>query len=202
MISRKPQVLINFLLYFFFAGSGGGVVRVEADGTGNFCGGSIICGKTMMGLSTLIVGTNNYKELMEKAKLGNMLKVNTTSKQLMRTDDSSTYGSFNMTLPIFIFGQVADSGDGSKFEKNDLAAALVHMVGMDMAMNLISCSMNMKINTIYTGGNTLRDELLRTHIDTTTMFLGQGGVSVRHLKGGHYGVLGALTRPFDVKKSE
>lgn len=185
-IGHFPCIFVNL-------GSSVGISCVKADGTCRFLSGSMMGGKTLLGLGKAIAGTNNYGELMELASKGNVGNVDTTIEELIEEDPDSPYGSYPKDFPTFHFGKMADCNDSlENYGRADRAAAVVRMFAASLISVISSDSMRSHVTNVIFGGNVIHGEPMRKAMTQMSNSLTNNAICLQFLKCGHTGAIGAM----------
>lgn len=72
-------------------------------------GGLWFAGRSFLGLAKLLLGTDDYDEILELASRGKRNAVDTEVQDVLANDPNSPYGQFPPNLPIFSFGKGVDN---------------------------------------------------------------------------------------------
>lgn len=198
----EPVVGQKFPCMMLFMGSGGGILRIEENGMSDMVGGLWFAGRSFLGLAKLLLGTDDYDEILELASRGKRNNVDTEVKDVLANDPNSPYGQFPPNLPIFSFGKVVDTNKTlSDLSREDVANSLVFSFAYNAFTNLALAAQTSKVSKLYMGGNFFRHELIRSEIiKSVRLFMGDA-LAVKFVKTGHTGAIGAMiSKPEDELK--
>ncbi len=129
------------------AGSGTACIHAHK---GNFlhCSGTGVGGGTVLGLSKLLLGTDNPEEIALLASKGNESKVDLILEDVV----SGPIGQLPPDTTAVNFGKVTKVKD--KLTKEDIAAGIVNLVGQTAARIATSVAMMFKADQIVVVGRT------------------------------------------------
>ncbi len=176
---EDPYLLVSL-------GTGCSAMRVGSEGASRV-GGTALGGGTILGLGAALVGTSNFSELTALAARGDRRKID-----LLVGDIA---GGANIPLPRDLnaasFAKLARADAPEKPEPQDLAHAIMGMVGENVGIVCSALAKIAGVTRVVYGGSTLRDneplaEMLRR------MALASGLEPVILPDGEFTGALGAL----------
>jgi len=176
-----------------FLGSAFTFAQINADdkvlfGTTNWFGG-----KSFLGLARLMLGTKEYKEVMELAAKGDCKNVDTTTSEILKNDPNSPYGNFPKDLPVFSFGKAVDYDKNMKdFAKEDLAHALLNLIVKNLSTSVFQMCRRSGISRVYLSGNFAQAEIVRKTYYEIQVFFAAGTLDAKFLKTGHLAAIGAM----------
>uniref|UniRef100_A0A1I8GKH7 Glucokinase n=1 Tax=Macrostomum lignano TaxID=282301 RepID=A0A1I8GKH7_9PLAT len=175
---------------------------IEENGMSDMVGGVWFAGRSFLGLSKLLLGTDDYDEILELASKGKRNSVDTEVKDVIANDPNSPYGQFPPNLPIFSFGKVIDTDKKlSDLSREDLANSLVFSFAYNAFSQLALVAQTSKVSKLYMGGNFFRHELIRSEIVKTMRLFTGDAIAVNFVKTGHTGAIGAMiSKPEDELK--
>ncbi len=134
-VSGKNNVLAVSL------GSGTAFVSVKNNKI-KHVGGTAIGGKTLLGLSELLLGINNVNALFSLAKKGNLKKVDLTLKEIY----PKGIGLLDVNSTASHFGSLKNP------KKSDIALALINMVSQSIGSNAVFAAKSFNHSRIVFGG--------------------------------------------------
>ncbi|PAA59456.1 hypothetical protein BOX15_Mlig034563g2 [Macrostomum lignano] len=189
----------KFPCMMLFMGSGGGIMKIEENGMSDMVGGLWFAGRSFLGLSKLLLGTDDYDEILELASKGRRNNVDTEVKDVLANDPNSPYGQLPPNLPVFPFGKAVDTDKTlADLSREDLANSIVFSFAYNAFTNLALAAQTSKIPKLYMGGNFFRHELIRAEIlKIVRLFTGES-IALKFLITGHTGAIGAMiSKPED-----
>jgi len=176
-----------------FLGSEFTFAKVNADekvlfGTTNYFGG-----RSFLGIAELMLGTMDYKEIMELAAKGDCKNVDTTTSEVLKHDPNSPHGHFPKDLPVFSFGKAVDySKNKDEFAKQDLAHALLNLIVKNLSTSVVQLCRRSGISRVYLTGNFAQAEIVRKTYYEIVSFFSDGTLDVQFLKTAHFAAIGAM----------
>lgn len=198
----EPVAEQKFPCLMLFMGSGGGILRIEENGMADMIGGLWFAGRSFLGLAKMLLGTDDYDEILELASRGKRNFVDTEVKDVLANDPNSPYGRFPPNLPIFSFGKIIDTDKQlSDFSREDVANSLVFSFAYNAFSNLTLAARIAKVPKLYMGGNFFRHELIRSEIVKSVRLFAGDSFKVKFMMTGHTGAVGAMiSKPEDEQK--
>ena len=177
--SDDPYLLVSL-------GTGCSAMRIGPEGVVRV-GGTALGGGTMLGLGAALVGTRDFSEFTALAARGDRSKVD-----LLVGDIA---GGANIPLPRELnaasFAKLARADAPLTGERQDLAHAIVGMVGENVGIICSALAKNAGVGRVVYGGSTLRDnERLVEVLRWMALAAGLEPVILPH--GEFAGALGAL----------
>ena len=131
-------------------GTGTSVIRVEADAERRV-GGTALGGGTLLGLGGLLAGAGDFEALARLAERGDRSRVDLTI--------GDVYAGGALPLPAqataSAFGKLARTGDATPPRREDLAAALVGLVGENAGLLCTALAQSQGVDCIVFGGSAL-----------------------------------------------
>ncbi len=171
----SPYLLVS-------VGTGTSVMRVEGVEVARV-GGTALGGGIVLGLGALLLGCGEFEEIVALAARGDRRNVDLLVSEIYR-DFPGDFTASN-------FGKPALRG-GAKPEPADLAAAILGLVGENVALIAASLASAHAVKQIVFGGSTLRDNpLMRGVADQVTRMNGYEPIFLE--RGEYVGAVGALT---------
>lgn len=156
-------------------------IFLAGQGKSDRIGGSGIGGGTLIGLGSLLAGTDEFSELVGMAGAGSRQGVDLLVKDIYGGGDEPLNG--NMTAANF--------GKCSGAEKEDLAAALINMIAETIVLLASQAAIAGKVDTIVYAGSTLAGNAPLK--DALSAYTEAFGLDPVFLGNGEYcGALGAL----------
>ena len=118
--------------------------------------GTIMGGGTLIGLSKLLIGIDDYNEIINLAQKGNYHNIDLCNEDLY--GKISKKNSSQPEIPISSFGKVYNyvSDKKKSYEKEDIAVSLLNMICLHITQIASLVAKKYKINNIYYYGNFTR----------------------------------------------
>ena len=171
-------------------GSGVSFLKVTSPDKYERVGGTIMGGGTLIGFSKLIIGIDNYDEILELASKGNSENVDLTLNDIMRG------GGDNENSVIFSLGKIpeyAQSGKKDKLKKEDIALSLLNMICSEITQYAVLYAKNNNIDTIYFFGTFTKNDSIINHTLYKASMHWNKNIKVRfNYFGGYLGSIGCL----------
>ncbi|PAA48325.1 hypothetical protein BOX15_Mlig003467g1, partial [Macrostomum lignano] len=179
---------------FGFCGSGTVINKLNEDGTADMLGVHWFGGKSFLGLSHMLLGTNNYDEIMELAARGDRGNVDTQAKEMIDQDAKAEYRMLPGDFPMFPFGKSSEGAiPTGSFRREDVAAAVVGCIVSGLLTQVAAYCKLHRIRRVYLGGNFFRAkvarDILRDCAETVPTYR---PLRFHFMSNGHTGCLGAL----------
>lgn len=173
-------------------GTGTSVLMIDGDSTVRI-GGTALGGGTIMGLSAALLGTTDFAEICALAERGDRTEVDLVVRDIYQPGENPLPG--DLTASAFAKLASSKAGPRSKDPEN-LAAAIVGLVGENVALICGGLSYASQVQEIVFAGSTIRDnETLRNTLTTITTTMGRTPLFLPHAEFG--GALGAMMRSGD-----
>ena len=147
------------------AGSGTACIHAH-KGTFTHCSGTGVGGGTVLGLSKLLLGTNDPKEIASLAEKGNESQVDLILEDVV----SGPIGQLPPTTTAVNFGKVAKLD--TEYSKEDIAAGIVNLVGQTAARIATSVAMMFQANQIVVVGRAPSFNGLRNSLEEAASITG------------------------------
>ena len=147
------------------AGSGTACIHAH-KGTFTHCSGTGVGGGTVLGLSKLLLGTNDPKEIASLAEKGNESQVDLILEDVV----SGPIGQLPPTTTAVNFGKVASLD--TEYSKEDIAAGIVNLVGQTAARIATSVAMMFQANQIVVVGRAPSFNGLRNSLEEAASITG------------------------------
>ncbi len=168
-------------------GTGTSVMLVDGLSVSRI-GGTALGGGTVVGLGSLLTSISSFSRLAQLAREGRRQNVDLLVSDIYRSGEIPLAGD----LTASNFGKLLRSGSpGTKPEPEDLAHALMGLVGENIALVCAGLAANAQVSQIVFGGSTLRaNPALVDVLGGVTQALGRQPIFLE--QGEHVGALGAL----------
>ena len=147
------------------AGSGTACIHAH-KGTFTHCSGTGVGGGTVLGLSKLLLGTNDPKEIASLAEKGNESQVDLILEDVV----SGPIGQLPSSTTAVNFGKVAKLD--TEYSKEDIAAGIVNLVGQTAARIATSVAMMFQANQIVVVGRAPSFNGLRNSLEEAASITG------------------------------
>ena len=186
----EPYLLVS-------VGTGTSVLRVEA-GQAQRLGGTALGGGTLLGLGVALTGCASFRELCELAARGRRGNIDLLVSDIYPPGEIALPGETTAAcfgnLARWLAPQSREEGPRDRAEpsrREDLAAAVVGLVGENVALICSGLAASSGVSHVVYGGATLSDNpSLVAILLGVTAALGHRPTLLRD--GGHAGALGAL----------
>jgi type II pantothenate kinase len=126
---KFPHILANI-------GSGVSILKVLSKDKYERVGGTLMGGGTLIGLSKLIIGKDDFNEIMQLAKKGNNENVDIISNN-------------NIVSSLGKIHEYVQAGKKDEIKKEDIALSLLNMICFHIAQYTVLYAEKDKIDTIY-----------------------------------------------------
>ena len=148
-------------------------------------------GGTLMGFSKLILGVDNYDEILELANKGNNDNVDLTMKDLMGVKDNDNENSVISSLGKI--PEYAQSGKKDILKKEDIALSLMNMICAEITQYAILHAEKNNIDMIYYFGTfTKNDSIINKALYKASLRLNKNIKVKFNYFGGYLGCIGSL----------
>lgn len=183
----------RFPAIFGFLGSGVAFNKLNEDLTTEILGVSMLGGKSFLGLSKILVGTNNYTELMSLAEKGWQGNVDTQIKEMFAQGEQAEFKMLPPEMPLFPFGKASECEGDVSFKKEDLAASAIGAFVNSLIPQIALLGKMQRIRRVYIGGHLFSGKPMRDTFDVAMkMAVGMSPLKVRFLSNGHTGCIGCI----------
>lgn len=154
-VSNKDRLLVASL--------GSGTCMVSVDKDIRHIGGTAVGGKTLIGLSKLILNTDNLNEIERLAEKGDLSKVDLTLEEIY----PNGIGLLDSKCTAAHFGHLKDP------EKSDLALALFNLVAQSIGATVGFAAKAEKHENIVFTGKLINMKLIQSIIKLRIGFIGK-----------------------------
>ncbi|SDH82511.1 pantothenate kinase [Alteribacillus persepolensis] len=166
-------------------GTGTSIHVVEGDSYERI-GGSGMGGGTLLGLSYLLTGEDNYDTILTLGKQGNGASLNVTVRDIYSHENPPISGD----LTASNFGNVSNMKEQS-FSQEDYIAAVVRMIGETITTMSVQAAERLKTDTVvYIGSTFSQHDTLRDIVQGYTELRGKKALFLDH--GEYSGAIGAF----------
>ena len=159
-----PHITVNI-------GSGVSILKVSSPSTKDIqrVGGTIMGGGTLIGLSKLLFGNDDYNEIINLAQKGNYHNIDLCNEDLY--GKISKKNSSQPEIPISSFGKVYNyvSDKKKSYEKEDIAVSLLNMICLHITQIASLAAKKYNINNIYFYGNFTRASFAISLLNKATL---------------------------------
>jgi type II pantothenate kinase len=168
-----PHILANI-------GSGVSILKVSSKDKFERVGGTLMGGGTLIGLSKLIIGKDDFNEILELAKKGNNENVDIISDN-------------NIVSSLGKIHEYVQAGKKDEIKKEDIALSLLNMICFHIAQYTVLYAEKDKIDTIYYFGTFAKRNSLANNILTKASKHWNKNIKVRfNFYDGYLGTIGTL----------
>ena len=170
---RFPHILANI-------GSGVSILKVSSKDKFERVGGTLMGGGTLIGLSKLIIGKDDFNEILELAKKGNNENVDIISDN-------------NIVSSLGKIHEYVQAGKKDEIKKEDIALSLLNMISFHIAQYTVLYAEKDKIDTIYYFGTFTKRNSIVNNILTKASKHWNKNIKVRfNFYDGYLGTIGTL----------
>ena len=171
-------------------GSGVRILKVSCPYKYERIGSTLMGGGTLIGLSKLIFGIDNFEEILQLASKGKYENVDLTKKDLKESKDNSDNMSVSSLGKIHEFIQ---SGKKAEIKKEDIALSLLNMICSHISQYAVLYAEQYKIDTIYYFGTFTKRNSIVNNILTKASKHWNKNIKVRfNYYDGYLGTIGTL----------
>ena len=174
-------------------GSGVSILKVSSDDKYERVGGTLMGGGTLIGLSKLIIGIDDYDKILELASKGNYENVDLTKKDLLKDNQELENSENNI---IGCLGKVHEyilDGKKDELKKEDIALSLLNMICSHIAQYSVLYAEKNKIDTIYYFGTFTKNNSFAVKILSKASKHWNKDIKIRFSNnGGYLGTIGTL----------
>lgn len=180
--AQPPYLLVS-------VGTGTSMLRVDPEGTSRI-GGTALGGGTIRGLGHALTGAGDHAELCELARRGHRDRLDLLIEHvypdgLAGLPPQATAASFGL------LARKASANASSAAQPEDFAAAVIGLVGENVALQSCAVAEAAQLSSVVYGGSSLLDNsLLQVLLAGVTAAAGREAVLL--VDGSHAGAVGAL----------
>lgn len=171
-------------------GSGVSILKVSSPYKYERVGGTLMGGGTLIGLSKLIFGIDDFEEILKLASKGKCQNVDLTKKDLKESNDNSD----NMSIAsLGKIHELIQSGKKAEIKKEDIALSLLNMICSHIAQYSVLYAEQHKIDSIYYFGTfTKKNSIVNDILNKSSKYWNKN-IKVRFNNfGGYLGAIGTL----------
>ena len=159
-----PHISVNI-------GSGVSILKVSSPLPKDIqrVAGTIMGGGTLIGLSKLLIGIDDYNEIINLAQKGNYHNIDLSNEDIYGKD--SKKNSNEPEIPISSFGKVYHyvSDNKKSYQKEDIALSLLNMICLHITQIASLVAKKYNINNIYFYGNFTRSSFAISLLNKATL---------------------------------
>ena len=186
---KYPHISVNI-------GSGVSILKVNSPFKKDIqrVAGTIMGGGTLIGLSKLLIGIDNYNEILNLAQKGDYHKLDLSYEEIYGKNYIKNNNNYKNEIPVSSFGKIYDLMTVKKnsFEKEDIAVSLLYMICLHITQIANLCAKKYKIDTIYFFGNFTRSSFAISLLNKASLIWNKN-LNIRfNILDGFLGVVGTL----------
>jgi type II pantothenate kinase len=186
---KYPHISVNI-------GSGVSILKVNSPFKKDIqrVAGTIMGGGTLIGLSKLLIGIDNYNEILNLAQKGDYHKLDLSYEEIYGKNYIKNNNNYKNEIPVSSFGKIYDLMTVKKnsFEKEDIAVSLLYMICLHITQIANLCAQKYKIDTIYFFGNFTRSSFAISLLNKASLIWNKN-LNIRfNILDGFLGVVGTL----------
>ena len=174
-------------------GSGVSILKVSSVEKYERVGGTLMGGGTLIGLSKLMTGIDDYDQILELASKGNCENVDLTKKDFLKENEK-----LEENYIISSLGKVHQyvlEGKKDEIKKEDIALSLLNMICYHIAQYTVIYAEQNQIDTIYYFGTFTKKNSLAVKTLSKASKHWNKGIKVRfNSNGGYLGTIGTLIK--------
>ena len=190
LIKKLPQEDLKFPHISANIGSGVSILKVSANDKYERVGGTLMGGGTLIGLSKLIFGIDDYDKIIELASKGNNENVDLTMKDFPNNKENEFENP-----EISSLGKIHEyiqSGKKDKLKKEDIALSLIKMICSHIAQYSVIYAEKNNIDTIYYFGSFTKNNFINKILHKASKHWNKN-IKVRfNCHDGYLGTIGTL----------
>ena len=184
-----PHISVNI-------GSGVSILKVSSPLPKDIqrVAGTIMGGGTLIGLSKLLIGIDDYNEIINLAQKGNYHNIDLSNEDIYCKNSIKNNNINKNEIPISSFGKIYDLMTVKKntFEKEDIAVSLLYMICLHITQIANLCAKKYKIDTIYFFGNFTRSSFAISLLNKSSLIWNKN-LNIRfNILDGFLGAVGTL----------
>lgn len=134
-------------------GSGVSILKVSSVEKYERVGGTLMGGGTLIGLSKLIIGVDDYDKIIELSSKGNNENVDLTKKDILKENEENKSSENEVISSLGKIHEYILDGKKDQIKKEDIALSLLNMICSHIAQYSILYAEKNKIDTIYYFGS-------------------------------------------------
>ena len=183
---KFPHISVNI-------GSGVSILKVLSPDKYERIGGTLMGGGTLIGLSKLIIGIDNFDKILELANQGNIENVDITTKDLINNSGDEKSSEIEVISSLGKIHEYIQSGKKDKIKKEDISLSLLNMICSHISQYSVLYAEKNKIDTIYYFGTfTKKDSITNKLLNKTSKHWNKE-IKIRfNYLGGYLGTLGSV----------
>ena len=164
IIKDVPPENIKFPHISANIGSGVSILKISSQEKYERVGGTLMGGGTLIGLSKLIIGIDDYDEIVELASKGNNENIDLTKKDLLKENEELKEEN-DIISALGKVHQFVLNGKKDEIKKEDIALSLLNMICYHISQFTVQYAKQSNIDAVYYFGtftkkNNLVDKLL------------------------------------------
>ena len=173
-------------------GSGVSILKISSPEKYERVGGTLVGGGTLIGLSKLIIGIDDYDEIVELASKGNNENVDLTKKDLLKENEELKTDNDIISSLGKVYQYVLN-GKKDEIKKEDIALSLLNMICYHISQYTVLYAKQSNIDTIYYFGTFIKKNSIVDKILNQASKHWNKNIKVRFNNfGGYLGTIGTL----------
>ena len=158
-IKNVPPENLKFPHISANIGSGVSILKITSPEKYERVGGTLMGGGSLIGLSKLIIGIDNYEKILELAEKGNNENIDITKKDFLKeNEDLKTENDIISSLGK-IHQYILD-GKKNEIKKEDIALSLLNMICYHITQYTVLYAKKNDVDTIYYFGTFTKNNSL------------------------------------------
>ena len=192
--NTKKKVNVDNLIFPHIStniGSGVSILKVSTPNKYERIGGTLMGGGTLVGLSKLIFGIDDFDEILNLASKGNHENVDLMKKDILK--ESKDVSDNFIVSSLGKIHEFIQSGKKEEIKKEDISLSLLKMICSHIAQYSVIYAEQCKIDTIYYFGTfTKKDSIVDDLLNEASKFWNKD-IKVRfNYYSGYLGAIGTL----------
>ena len=173
-------------------GSGVSILKISSPEKYERVGGTLVGGGTLIGLSKLIIGIDDYDEIVELASKGNNENVDLTKKDLLKENEELKTDNDIISSLGKVYQYVLN-GKKDEIKKEDIALSLLNMICYHISQYTVLYAKQCNTDTIYYFGTFIKKNSIVDKILNQASKHWNKNIKVRFNNfGGYLGTIGTL----------
>ena len=173
-------------------GSGVSILKISSPEKYERVGGTLVGGGTLIGLSKLIIGIDDYDEIVELASKGNNENVDLTKKDLLKENEELKTDNDIISSLGKVYQYVLN-GKKDEIKKEDIALSLLNMICYHVSQYTVLYAKQCNTDTIYYFGTFIKKNSIVDKILNQASKHWNKNIKVRFNNfGGYLGTIGTL----------